>query len=114
MNSEAAHQEPTMDKGYARAYIHPASIGDSQACSAFIAATKAAIAQLYAGGIVEGYQMLLVEDAAIAADESATGDALHHLTKGRFPYVYIRLQPVDQPPLDIDRAMGEWECTRVD
>jgi hypothetical protein len=103
-----------MDNGYARAYLHRASIGDSQACSAFIATNKVPIAKLYADGSVEGYQMLLVKDAVIAADESATSDALHQLTKGRFPYVYIRLQPVDQPPLDVDELMNRWGCARVD
>ncbi len=107
-------KKSSLDNGFAVAYTHPSSIGDRSACSAFIAKAKVVIGALYADGSLEGYQVFIVEDADTAVDEQVTGDTLDQVTKGRFPFVYVRLQPASQTGLNLDRFMSNLDCTPVD
>jgi hypothetical protein len=106
--------QTSIEGGYAIAYTHIASIGDWMACSEFMDEATVAVGALYANASLEGYQVFMVEDADTALDEQVTGETLEQVTEGRFPFVYVRLQPVSQIGLNLDDFMSNLGCIRVD
>ena len=101
--------------GYAHAYLHRDSIGDSEACRGFIRTTEATIERLYNDGRIDGYQLLYIENTEDAEHEFVLTTLVAPFTDGRFPYVYVRVQPCEGAPThSLDAQLADLGCARID
>ncbi|BAZ27655.1 hypothetical protein NIES4074_00820 [Cylindrospermum sp. NIES-4074] len=102
MTSELAHE-----------YVHFKSIGDLVNCRGTIQNTKEKIKPLYDANEIMGYQLLLIENP-IDVEEKWIPNNFEEVTKGKFPFVYALVQPVENNPIDFERLMEELDYIRVD
>ena len=102
MISELAHE-----------YVHFNSIGDLRNCRVTIQKTKENIKPLYDVNQIMGYQILLIENG-IDVEEKLLQNNFEEVTKGKFPFVYALVQPVENNPIDFDRLIEELDYIRVD
>ena len=95
----------TTEPVYAREYVHAASIGDRAACEAAFAAVAASVERALADGVIEGYDLLLLDDAADAQEQLVSDDWM--TVRGEtYPVLYLLLQP-PQTPASFDADIGD-------
>jgi hypothetical protein len=82
---------------YAAEFIHPDSVGDTEACARFTESGQALLSPLYHEGRLTGYQIIVIESAQDGRDELVPPQA-DAVTRGRFPYVFLRVQTADDEP----------------
>lgn len=111
MSKQGQHEQ---DEGYAQAWVHVDSIGDPAACAALLGKARAAIGALYADGSVQGYQLITIEDGAMASSEQVNGAALDRIARGRYPLVCIRVQPGTLDRSALERLIGDIGCARLE
>jgi hypothetical protein len=102
-----------MASEFAHTYIHIPSIGNFDACSEFQNSVAAIFDNLYARSVIDGFQMMIIENELQEMEELIPVGLITEIVKGNFPYVYTRIQSVDGNDFDIDGIMKEYNAIRI-
>ncbi len=102
MNNQLAHE-----------YVHNNSMGNLVNCQEIMRKTKEKIKPLYDAQNIMGYELILVGNS-IDIQEQLIGDKFEGVTKGKFPFVYLLIQPNENSSINFERLMEGLDYIRVD
>ncbi|MCB9076740.1 MAG: hypothetical protein H6631_04060 [Anaerolineaceae bacterium] len=96
-----------MPTEFARNYIHPASAGNKEACSQIFGNLRTDIGELLKAKKISGYRLFVIKDADHAENELVSFFCNYsEITEGKFPFIYVELQPAEEKKIDLDAIMS--------
>lgn len=99
-------------KHYTQEYIHSASVGDLAECTIMLNYIGDKMTNYFSSGLIGGHQAYIIRNECDYRNNFLEAD-VSRFTNGRYPYVYIFIQPINEEPLNIGEIMHNLGYTRI-